>query len=263
MKKRNRKTKKLNYKKVSLCILVVFLLSLFILQGRNDISVLEKGLRDIFLTPLNLFHKSVSYKESIEQVDITDLELENDELRKEVEELKSMLLLTDMLSDKVVVTANIMNRNINFFFDTITINKGTSSGITEGMAVVAGTGLVGKTIHVGEYYSDVQLLTGKQMGKVSVKIKNNDAFVYGILSGYNSDNNVYYIEGISQTTEVPLGAEVTTTGMGDIFPSGILVGTVSNITTDHFDLAKIIEVTPSVNINDFSVVSILKRNVNT
>ena len=50
--------------------------------------------------------------------------------------------------------------------------------------------------------------------------------------------------------------------MGDTFPSGILIGTVSSITTDHFDLTQIIEVTPAVNVTDFSVVSILKRNVN-
>ena len=86
--------------------------------------------------------------------------------------------------------------------------------------------------------------------------------VYGLLSGYNKEKNVYYVEGISKTVEVNTNTYVTTTGLGETFPSGILIGVVSNITTDHFDLSKTIEVTPSINMNDFTIVSVLKRNVN-
>ena len=263
MKKLN-KTKKKKIRNISILIILCFLLSIFLLQRRNNISFIEKLIRDIFLTPLNITSDVISSNKEITQDDSLNLlKLENDELKKEIDELKNIININDMLSDKVAVTANVVNRNIGYFFDNITINKGSSSGITEGMAVVAGTGLIGKTKQVSNYYSDIVLLTSKSIGKISVKIDNNDnTFVYGLLNGYDIDTNVYYIEGISETTNVNIGSLVTTTGMGDIFPSGILIGTVTNITTDHFDLSKIVEVSPSVNINDFTVVSILKRNVN-
>ena len=47
--------------------------------------------------------------------------------------------------------------------------------------------------------------------------------------------------------------------MGDSFPSGIVVGKVKQVTTDNFDLAKTVEVTSSVDYDDLSFVTILKR----
>lgn len=265
MKKGNNKIKRQKTKRITICVLIFLIFAVFLLQRRSSISFLEKLTRDIFLMPLGIASNVLaSTNDELSSNDtINLLTNENAELKKEITELKNTINITDMLSDHVIVTSNVVNRNIGYFFDTITINKGSNSGINDNMAVIASTGLIGKTIHVSEYYSDVLLLTNEQMGKISVKINNgNDNFVYGLLTGYNSENNVYYIEGISKTTNVNIGTTVTTTGMGDIFPSGILIGKVSNITTDHFDLAKRVEVTPAVNINDFTVVSVLKRNVN-
>ena len=73
--------------------------------------------------------------------------------------------------------------------------------------------------------------------------------------------NTYKIEGISESDEIKEGAIVTTTGLSDIFPSGILVGNVKVVTSDNYDLTKIVEVTPSVDFNDISVVTVLDRGV--
>ena len=52
---------------------------------------------------------------------------------------------------------------------------------------------------------------------------------------------------------------VTTTGLTDYFPSGILIGHVSKVVKDEYDLNSIIEVTPSVSFNDVSIVTVLNR----
>ena len=52
---------------------------------------------------------------------------------------------------------------------------------------------------------------------------------------------------------------VTTTGLTDYFPSGILIGHVSKVVKDEYDLNSIIEVKPSVSFNDISIVTILNR----
>ena len=67
------------------------------------------------------------------------------------------------------------------------------------------------------------------------------------------------VEGISNTKNVSIGNKVYTSGLGGIFPSGILIGEVSDITTDSYDLAKLIKVRPSVDFNDINYVSVLKR----
>ena len=59
--------------------------------------------------------------------------------------------------------------------------------------------------------------------------------------------------------DVNIGDKVYTSGMGGVFLGGILIGTVSDITTDEYDLAKIINVTPTVDFSDINYVTILKR----
>ena len=60
------------------------------------------------------------------------------------------------------------------------------------------------------------------------------------------------IEGISDNAEIKNGAKVVTTGLSEVFPSGILIGEVKNVTKDKYDLARAVEVTPSVNFNDIN-----------
>ena len=47
--------------------------------------------------------------------------------------------------------------------------------------------------------------------------------------------------------------------MGTIFPSGLIVGKVKEVTTDNFDLSKVVEVKSSVDFNDIDYVTVLKR----
>ena len=119
----------------------------------------------------------------------------------------------------------------------------------------------GKITKVTSFNSTVKLITSDDVNnKISVKIKVNDKYVYGLLSGYDKKKQTFIVEGISDNTEIPKDATVTTTGMGDSFPSGIVVGKVKRVTTDNFDLAKTVEVTSSVDYDDLSFVTILKRN---
>lgn len=259
MAKRKKKYK-LNAK-ILLVVLIFLFISLILIRNKTNLWLPEKLIKDSILSISNLFvnknNADNNYTDSLNGIN-----LEKEELEKEINELKGLLEINNMLSDKVLVSANVVNRNIGFFYETVTINKGTSSGIEEGMAVIAKNGLIGKTINVSNNFSEVALLTGETIGSISVKIKSNETYAYGLLKSYDEENNVYKVEGISGTMDIKVGEMVTTTGLGDIFPSGILIGTVKNITTDHFELAKIIEVTPSVNVYDFSVATVLKRNVN-
>lgn len=256
---RTRKKKK-NKKRIVIFMIFFLLLTCFLLREKKEMFGIEKIGRDIILSIQNFW---IGDDKDVEDIDtIKSITLKKEELEKEIIELKEMLELKYTLSDSVIVTANVVNRNLGYFYDTVTINKGKSDGIEEGMAVVAKDGLIGKTVNVSYNFSDVQLLTGEKMDSVSVKIKSRDSYAYGLLVSYDAKKNIYRIEGISETMDVLVGEEVTTTGYGNIFPSGIIIGTVINITTDQFDLAKIIEATPSTNVYDFSVVSVLKRNVN-
>lgn len=185
---------------------------------------------------------------------------ETDDLKDEVKKLKKQLELNTVLSDKVYKNATVINRNIDYWYDEVTIDKGKKDGISKNMAVVNYQGLVGKVSRVSNHVSVVKLLASEgNSDKVSVKIKVNDGYVYGLISKYSSKKNTYTVEGISENIDIPEGANVVTTGMGDIFPSGLLVGHVKKVSTDNFDLSKVAIVTASVDFNNLDYVTVLKR----
>lgn len=185
------------------------------------------------------------------------------ELEKENKELKDMLEIKSSLTDYDVVNASIVSRDVGYWYDKIVINKGEKDGIEPRMAVIINGGVIGYISEVSNHSSNVQLLTTKTLkNKVSVKIDlGKGKSANGLLIGYDSKKNVYSIEGISYSGNIPEKAMVTTTGLGDNFPSGILIGYVNNTTTDNFDLGKIVEVKPSVDFENLSSVMILKRKV--
>jgi len=184
------------------------------------------------------------------------------ELEKENKELKKLLDIDTTLSEYSYLNATVVNRNIGYWYNTITIDKGSSSGINKNIAVITSDGLIGKVIKTTNFTSTIKLLTSDEIdSKISVKIKIEDKYIYGLLTSYKKEENLFIIEGISDSMEIPVNSLVTTTGMGDIFPSGILIGKVKRVATDNFDLAKIVEVESSVDFDDIKFVTILKRKV--
>jgi rod shape-determining protein MreC len=194
----------------------------------------------------------------------TDLYLSKiDELEHTIEELKSLNDIDHTLADYSYLNATVMSRNVGYWYDTITINRGKNNKVTNDMAVITSKGLIGKIVNVTDFTSTVKLLSSNDLNmKISIKIKIDNDYIYGLLTGYDLESKCYIVEGISYAGEIPVNSVVTTTGMSDIFPSGILVGKVELVETDNFDLAKIVKVKTDINYDQLSYVTILKRDIN-
>lgn len=208
----------------------------------------------------NLYKKYITLKEEQQELDL--MKAKNEELQREIKQMKELLELNKTLEETSYISATVINRNIGYWHNTLTIDKGEIDGIKEDMPVIVGNGLIGKVIKTSYLNSTVKLLTSEDINnKISVRIQRENEFFYGLLTSYNPSHNTFIVEGIDTNKEILIGDVVTTTGLGDIFPSGILIGEVSNITTDSFDLAKTLEVTSKVDFNDISFVTVLKRDV--
>lgn len=177
--------------------------------------------------------------------------------------MESTLEINNSLLKDSYLNATVVNRDVGHWYNTITIDKGSKNGVKKDMAVITSKGLIGKITSISNFSSTVKLLTNEDINnKISVKIEIDNKYIYGILTGFDSSTNCFQIEGISENTEIPTNSMVTTTGMGDIFPSGILIGTVKRVSTDNFDLARTVEVEPYVDFDDINYVTILKRSYN-
>lgn len=198
-------------------------------------------------------------KSNIEKIE--SLEAENIELKQEIKKMKEELNVDRVLSDYNYLNATVVSRNALYWYNTLTIDKGSKNGVEEGMVVINSTGLIGKVSNVSKTSSDVKLITTTDTNnKISVIITNGDNNLVGVINGYDYEGGYLKVEGISNTETVSVGDVVYTSGLGGVFPSGILIGYVDSITTDVYDLAKIINVKPSAKFDNINYVTILKRD---
>lgn len=197
-------------------------------------------------------------KDRVDEIDV--VKAENDELKQEIEKLKDELKIEHVLSDYDYLNATVINRNSSSWYNLLTIDKGTNSGVEEGMVVINSSGVIGRTTNVSAFSSDVRLITTTDTNnKIAVSIISGDKRLTGVINRYDYKSGYLEVEGISNTDKVNIGDVVYTSGLGGVFPSGVLIGKVSEITTDVYDLAKIINVTPSATFDDINYVTILKR----
>ncbi len=260
------------------CLIIGFVVNI-VLTDRK-LTIFEKTIKDSVLIvqkilgyPIEFIinkideskEKDIMYEEYLklqqENANNNHYKLENEELKKQLEEMKELLKINNTLSDYVQLSAVVINRDLGYWYDTITINKGEHDGVIVGMPAVIGDGLIGKVISTTTFNSTIRLITATDVvEKISVKIQTDDDYVYGILSSYDNETKTHIIEGISQTDKIENGSIVTTTGMGDIFPSGVMIGKITGVRTDTFDLSNVLEMKSEVNFDNINYVTLLKRN---
>lgn len=266
-----KKNKKCNFKIIVFSSILLCLVGAGIFIQKN-VKVPSLFFKDAILTvdkfisrPFSSFRKD--YDDIIaendmlksEVADVDNIKSENDELKDEIKRLKDVLNLNNLVSDREYVNASVVGRDFDFWNDKLLIDKGSNNGISNNMAVVSSGGLVGITDDVSHFNSSVTLLSNFKFSfNISVKVKVNGSEVYGILNKYK--DGFFEIMGIVDNIDIPKGSVVVTSGYGNIFPSGILVGYVDNVTTDNFDLSKIVKVRPKVNFDDISYVTVVKRD---
>ena len=278
----------MKYKKyypIIILIIISILLFLFslLIKDKRDLSFIESNIKDTGLiinrtinTPINFIDDKIKEYNSYHKLykkynklnkkynKIKILEAKYDEELKELNDLKKVLNLNNILSDSKYINATVINRNIGYFYNILTIDKGKKKNIKKGEAVITNDGLVGIISKVSNYNSTVKLLTTNDTNnKISVKIKiDEDKYLYGLLSGYDKHNKCFIVEGISDNTKILKDSVVTTAGLINDFPSGIVIGKVDSIEKDNFDLASKVLVKSSVDFDNINYVTVLKKEIN-
>lgn len=186
---------------------------------------------------------------------------ELDETKRKLQELEELNELTSN-SDYESISANILNRDTQGWSNTITLDKGTSDGIDKGMAVICSKGLIGKVVEANPNSSKVKLLTESSTDtKVSVRVEiDKDTTAGGALAGYDPDTGMYTVDIYDSNMKIEEGMKIITSGTGQVFPSGILIGKVSEVNDKYDEVGKSVLVKPAVNFDSFNYVSVLKVN---
>jgi len=226
---------------------VILSLLFFSVKYNFNISFI---LKDIMYFPINFIDIDKEYN--------LDFNSRNLELEKELEDLKELLNISESLTDFSLVNATVINRNSAYWNQELTINKGSNNGIKEGMAVIDGNGLVGRVVKTSLSTSTIKLITtNSNDNKISIKIWSDNGSINKVLE--QDENGNLIISGIDNNFNIKEGDFITTSGLSDIYPSGIAIGTIERIDHDKFGISKKAYIKHSGDLDNIRFVAVLIR----
>lgn len=257
------KTKHKNIlKKLAIIIIIIATLTISLKQNKNY-SKLESTLKD-YLSVVNKLLISpvvaISKEKKIDQSESYLIQKNiNASLEKEIQELKSLLELNSTLTEYKTINATTISRNSSYWFNSVMIDKGSSSGLKKDMAVITTNGLIGKIVKTTKSTSEVKLLTTSDITyKTSVVIRVGDKDYYAILNGYDEETNLLKVSALDKNVKITKGDTVLTSGLGQM-PQGIFIGTVVKTEIDKYNLSQVVYVASKQDFNNIHYVTILKE----
>lgn len=187
--------------------------------------------------------------------------LENDlfkmrELERENNRLKELLKFGEEIPREKVL-AQVVGRDANSNFRVLRVNKGKNDGIKLYSTVVTAEGLVGYVYRVSRHFSDILTILDQNNRVDSIITRTRS---HGISEGYS--NYKCIMKYVTRTEPIILNDVVITAGLGNIYPKGLKVGTVSKIERESYGITQLVEVTPSVDFSKLEEVIILVSGEN-
>lgn len=165
-----------------------------------------------------------------------------EELEIENERLRALLGFNQAVPFEYVV-ADVVARNPDNWFSRVTINRGSADGIAKDMPVVTSEGLVGRIVQVSTGVAVVELLTDRDSAAGALIQSSRDA---GVARGQGSDTPLLSMLLFVREAEVNVGDAVVTSGLGEIYPSGLFIGRVVEVHKENYGLIKSALVRPGV-----------------
>ncbi len=192
---------------------------------------------------------------------LSDLKAENERLvarNAELEEseqtarrLESLLGLQSLYNLQSV-GARIISGSTDSWSSTVTIDKGSSSGLAVGMPVTDSNGAIGQIVKCGPTSATVRLITDENSA-VSAMVQSSRA--QGVLKGTVDGSLKLTLVRTDQTVEP--GDTIVTSGLGGVFPKGLPLGRVLSVERTSGSLYYVIEVEPLSTTESFEEVLVI------
>jgi rod shape-determining protein MreC len=176
----------------------------------------------------NLRHAASENEQLKHRVEEMQVELrETRDARDENKRLKGLLEIKEKRQYATVIGA-VIARDPSEWFDTVTINAGTMSGVALNMPVVTAEGIVGRIVATSPWTAQVMLITDEKAAAGAVVGQLGQAEAFGSIKGLG-ENNLLEMRYVSGLVEIKPGDYVTTTGQDGIYPAGLSVGEVVKV----------------------------------
>jgi rod shape-determining protein MreC len=192
----------------------------------------------------DLADENATYKDEVDQlrselVQMHELEVENRDLR-------NLLGLKERTGPGQLVPVSVIARDDTPYVQAITIDHGENDGVKQDAIVVTHQGLVGRVERANPTSAKVRLINDLN-SSVSVRLQ-TESRTTGVLRGQSQGNSMV-IAYIPQTDVVQPGDVVLTSGLGGVFPEGLVVGKVARVEHKDADPFQVAVVDPAVQMD--------------
>jgi rod shape-determining protein MreC len=204
---------------------------------------------------------------------IDALNEENSSLREEIAELESSLADMEATKDEnarlreyldvkktypnfSLADALIIGTESENYSTFLTLDRGYGDGVEVGMPVIVKSGLVGSVCEVGYSWCRVRVITEASSG-VGAYVERNGEL--GVVSGDISlkDTGECKLTYLSEDADIEVGDLIYTSGIGSVYPRGLLVGRVTEVGIDEYLRKKTATVDCAVDFESLRYVMII------
>ena len=221
------------------------------LQPVSRVSGFIKDVWDDYIRLVDTNRENRQLREDVRSLNLRVME--GNEAVQENQRLERLLEIKNSVKAPTIA-ATVIGEDVTSWFRTLIINRGSSSGIREGMAVVSADGVVGQTVKVSSSTARVLLLTDHASG-IAATIQRSRA--RGVVKG--KGEMLCALEFTTREEDVKVGDTVITSGIGGVFLKGLPIGEITMVKRGEYGIFQTVSIRPAVNIPHLEEVLIVQR----
>ena len=173
----------------------------------------------------------------------------------EKERLQSLLSLKEETGYDQVA-ARVIARDPSVWFNTVTIDRGSSSGVALNMPVVTAGGIVGRIIALSPWTAQVMMVTDEKAAAGAIVGQLGGSGALGSVRG-SGESGLIEMRYVSGLQRVEVGDYILTTGQDDIYPPGLRVGEVVQVKHGTATQSHEILIKPGAKLDQLEEVAVL------
>lgn len=221
----------------------------------NLINHLVESIKNFFITLFSIDEVNQEIRELRQKNNVLErqiLFLEN--INRENKRLRELLSFQEKV-DYQMLGAEVIANSPSIWEKIITINRGSSDGLTERMPVITYQGfLVGRIENLGSSSAQVRLITDQDF-VVGGIIARTESREIGLVRGSGRDDQANLMDNIAWDADIQQGDVVLSSGLSNNFPPGLKIGEVAEVETDNYGLSQ--KAAVNLFINDITLEEVL------
>ncbi|MBT2290501.1 rod shape-determining protein MreC [Paenibacillus albidus] len=187
------------------------------------------------------------------------IEARNEDLQKQVDFTKTQM---DRYKYKYV-TVQVVSLTSEPNNRTLVIDLGSRDGIKPNMSVISTEGLVGVVSEVSNFTSTVKLMTmmdtndPNSQPPIAATVTNKEGKTFGMIESYDQQTGMLMMNRIPPGDPIAEKDIVVSSGMGGLYPQGLIIGTVKSVAVGEFGLTSTAVIEPMADFQDWKLLTVV------